>query len=367
MDPIAHTLAGATLAQTRLKHLTPLATATLVIGANLPDIDAVITFLGNDASLYYRRGITHGIAAMVILPLLLTAAMMAYDRFWRRRNSEKTPVDPRGLLILSYIGVLSHPLLDWLNTYGVRLLMPFDGRWFYGDTLFILDAWMWLLMAAAVVFAYSQRRLSRGIWIVLGILLSALVTLAPMVPLGAKVVWWIGVATITALRIRGVEPAENQRIAFGCVVAFALYVAAMTAGNELADRDVRAWLMEEEQAQVMELMTGPVPANPFRREVVAVSDTHYYGLEVRFFGDTPIRHRYPPAPLPELDPIVERALEMEEVRGFANWMRFPTFEVIDEETRYKVVIRDLRYAAPDDPPDAPGIGVTTVYVDQEPP
>ena len=364
MDPIAHTLAGATLAQTRLKNLTPLATATLVIGANLPDIDAVVSFLGPDASFYYRRGLTHGIAAMVVLPLLLTAAMMGYDRFRRRRDPDKTPVDPRGLLILSYIGVLSHPLLDWLNTYGVRLLMPFDGRWFYGDTLFILDAWMWLLMAAAVVFAYSRSTLSRGFWIVLGVLLSALVTLAPVVPLGAKVVWWIGVAAIVALRIRGVEPAENQRVAFGCVVAFALYVAAMTAGNEIADRDVRAWLMEEQETQALEVMTGPTPANPFRREVVAISETHYHGLEVRFFGDAPIRQRFPPTPLPEPDPIVERALQMEEVRGFANWMRLPTFEVIEEETRYKVVIRDLRYALPDERSDAPGIGVATVYVEK---
>ena len=35
MDPLAHTLAGASLAQAGLKRLTPLATATLVIGANL--------------------------------------------------------------------------------------------------------------------------------------------------------------------------------------------------------------------------------------------------------------------------------------------------------------------------------------------
>ena len=35
--------------------------------------------------------------------------------------------------------MLGQPLLDWLNTYGVRFLMPFDGTWFYGDALFIID------------------------------------------------------------------------------------------------------------------------------------------------------------------------------------------------------------------------------------
>ncbi len=29
--------------------------------------------------------------------------------------------------------------MDWLNSYGVRLLMPFSNRWFYGDALYIVD------------------------------------------------------------------------------------------------------------------------------------------------------------------------------------------------------------------------------------
>ena len=42
-------------------------------------------------------------------------------------------------LPLAAIAVVSHPALDWLNTYGVRFLMPFSDTWFYGDTLFIVD------------------------------------------------------------------------------------------------------------------------------------------------------------------------------------------------------------------------------------
>ena len=41
MDPIAHTLFGATLAETRLKALTRLAIPALILGANAPDIDAI--------------------------------------------------------------------------------------------------------------------------------------------------------------------------------------------------------------------------------------------------------------------------------------------------------------------------------------
>ena len=134
MDPITHTLVGASLAETRLKHLTPLAAVTLILGANAPDIDAVALFLDRDMSLHLRRGWTHGILAVTVLPLILTALMVGLDRVQRmlfRRHLPPTTV--RSLLILSYVGVLSHPALDWLNTYGIRLLMPFEDRWFYGD------------------------------------------------------------------------------------------------------------------------------------------------------------------------------------------------------------------------------------------
>ena len=50
MDPLTHTLAGVSLAQTRVAR-GPLATATCLIGANLPDVDAATYFLEGDFSL----------------------------------------------------------------------------------------------------------------------------------------------------------------------------------------------------------------------------------------------------------------------------------------------------------------------------
>ncbi len=41
MDPICHTLVGAALAESGLKKRTALGTATLLIGANLPDMDVL--------------------------------------------------------------------------------------------------------------------------------------------------------------------------------------------------------------------------------------------------------------------------------------------------------------------------------------
>ena len=45
MDPLTHTLVGATLTRTRLGRTTPLAAAALIVGANLPDVD-ILSFFG---------------------------------------------------------------------------------------------------------------------------------------------------------------------------------------------------------------------------------------------------------------------------------------------------------------------------------
>lgn len=149
MDNLTHSLAGALLGQMGLKRLSGRAIPTLIIAANIPDIDAVAALLGTE-SLAMRRGITHGPLAMLLLPLALTGIMLAWNR-WRPAAQ---PMRAWPLLLLAYLGTLSHPALDFLNSYGIRLLEPFSSRWVYGDTLFIIDVWIW----AALVLGFSLSR-----------------------------------------------------------------------------------------------------------------------------------------------------------------------------------------------------------------
>ena len=65
---------------------------------------------------------------------------------------------PSQILLLAFLGVATHPLLDLLNTYGVRLLVPFSDRWLYGDTLFIADPWVWLMLGVGVAWSWRRRR-----------------------------------------------------------------------------------------------------------------------------------------------------------------------------------------------------------------
>src|SRR5919199_6656756 len=160
MDNLCHTLVGAALAESGLRRRTALGTATLLIGANFPDVDVVAVPIGR--GLEFRRGWTHGVLALALLPLVLTGLMLAWDRYARRRRGRgaQAAVRPAQILLLAALSILTHPVLDWMNSYGVRWLMPFDGRWFYGDALFIVDPWVWLALAAGV--AWSRRRRGRG-------------------------------------------------------------------------------------------------------------------------------------------------------------------------------------------------------------
>ena len=76
IDPVCHTLVGAGLARSGLARRTALGTTTLLIGANLPDVDVLAYFWGPAADLAFRRGWTHGILALALWPFVLTGAML---------------------------------------------------------------------------------------------------------------------------------------------------------------------------------------------------------------------------------------------------------------------------------------------------
>lgn len=167
MDNLTHSLAGAVLGQLGLKKKTGLGMATLIIAANIPDIDAFATLLGGQQHLAIRRGITHGPIAMLVLPILLTGIMIWFDGWQTRRGKrpdDRLPLHKGWLLALAFMGTLSHPALDWLNSYGVRLLEPFSSQWYYGDSIFIIDIWIWAALIAGVWISRRREKKGRADW-----------------------------------------------------------------------------------------------------------------------------------------------------------------------------------------------------------
>ncbi|HEX8985974.1 MAG TPA: metal-dependent hydrolase [Bryobacteraceae bacterium] len=148
MDPLTHTLTGLALSRAGLKRFSVYATPILLLAANAPDIDIVTLAGGWVHYLHYHRHITHALAAvpvMALLPVLLV-------RLFARR-----PFDWKWAYVVSLAGVLTHPLLDWTNAYGIRLLLPFSGHWFRLDIASLRDPWIWAaLLLAAVAPLFSK-------------------------------------------------------------------------------------------------------------------------------------------------------------------------------------------------------------------
>ena len=346
MDPIAHTLFGATLAETGLKRRSRYATATLLIGANLPDIDVIASLWGSDAALYHRRGWSHGVIALVVLPLLLAAAIWLWHRWRRQPGDQAPPFRPGVVLALSFLAVWSHPLLDWLNTYGVRLLMPFDGRWFYGDTLFIIDPWVWLLAAAGVVVARSRTYPSIAGWILLGALMSALILNSDVAPPAVKPAWIAALAMLAALCWRLRSGAFELTLARASTATLVVYVCAVYGMARLAESNAA------ERFPAREVQSNPIPGLPHAHRIVVADDTLYRVI----VADGTVYE----LPREEPDPIVRAALASPSIRGFANWTRFPYWKVEETEGSWIVRFWDLRYQGPD--LSGAGIGFAQVEV-----
>jgi inner membrane protein len=210
-------------------------------------------------------------------------------------------VAPRQLLLLSFIAILSHPLLDTLNTYGVRWLMPFSGRWYYGDTLFIIDPWVWLALGASLYYAIRRQRSKRG------------------------------------------EPELPVRLGLGLA---GLYVAAMAILGIEARRIVGSEIAGQ-GALVQGVMAGPVPLDPMRRSFVVEEPEQYRVGTFRWLrrphidaNETQTFPRGQPA-----HPAAELAAESTVGRRFLGWARYPTFDVQQVGSdRFLVHVVDLRYA-----------------------
>jgi inner membrane protein len=320
--------------------MTPYAAAALIAGANLPDIDAVATFGGSDFSLWFRRGWSHGVPALVVLPALLTLVLLLLAR----RRAPETPVRPSILLALSYLATWTHPTLDWMNNYGMRWLMPMEGRWFYGDTLFIVDLWIWTTLGGVVFLAREKRLPSLVMWGLFALLAGYLLfTVVPgLVP--AKVFWCAAIVVIVFLRRRGVGRGEiaSRRFALTAVAAVTVYILVLGTATRYARREV----LDAFAAQgipVDELMVAPVPVTPFVRDVVAQTPEGYRHGRAYLWPNFTLALAPETVPLLEDSALVREAIASPEVRGFVNWARFPFAQVEENAEGYTVYLSDARY------------------------
>jgi inner membrane protein len=290
MDNLCHTLAGAALGEAGLKRVSPWGNVTLMLSANLPDVDA-LAFFAETPHVALRRGWTHGVGGQVLMPLVLTALLLAVDRALARRRGRAPRLRAGPTLLLAYIGMASHVFLDYLNVYGVRLLAPISDRWFYGDAVFIIDPVLWVVLGAGVLIARWR---------------------ASLVP---------GVAAIAVA---------------GAYIAGMLWLAG--AGRAIV---LQAWT-DTHGAPPAALMVGPAPFRPLEQDVIVDAGDHYVTGQL---GWWPRRVRFDRETVPKNDgsEAVRRAREDPRVQGVLVWARFPYYRLVPVASGVRVTLEDARY------------------------
>ena len=296
MDNLTHSLTGWALGQAGLKSKSRKGLAALILGANMPDIDV---FFGNAPwdPLAIHRGFTHGlVGGIVVMPPILAGLLWLLDRWQLSRGKafkSGLPMRVPWLIALCYLGALTHPLLDMLTTYSVQLFSPFSNRWYHSDGLFIIDVWLWLLLAIAI--GVSKRREQHGR-----------------------------------------EWRRVPQVAIGVILA---YIGVNLLITQRANAAVHQWAGDR---QVEALFASPPPVEFWKRGLVW-REGHCYR-----------RSRYDPAsglsavtdcqPTNMDDPLVREAIRRDpSLQKFLNWSILPQADVVREGCTARIAIGDARY------------------------
>jgi inner membrane protein len=364
MDNLTHSLVGLTSARAGLERLSPYATIVCIASANAADADFVSLLFGDRWTLLqHHRGITHSIIGTVGIGLFIPMLAFAIERAGTAIRQRKPRIRFGGLLLASMLAAATHPLLDWTNNYGVRPLLPWNGRWFYGDLVFIVDPYIWLLLGVPAFLLTSNTRAKIVGWAALAVCAAALMGFASRFansesgPLKIALVIWIAVA-VTAALLRGYG--ANQR--FGAKLAFTallmlvaywgalslMHRSAVANTNSIAERIARG-----RGEQLLRTAAMPTAASAFRWQSVAETDQAMYRFMVRTGNassadsadGTVTRFVKPNAKDAALVKIAEQDRRAQTLLDFA---RFPLAQVDGDNCIGQTLVQfaDLRYTEP---------------------
>ncbi|HXM38488.1 MAG TPA: metal-dependent hydrolase [Gemmatimonadales bacterium] len=338
MDNLAHALVGAVLGRAVGDSHVPRAALIGAVAANAPDwTEPFIGLrLGGDRADYLvlHRGITHALVIALVEIAALTL-LIGLGTCWRtRRRGEGGAAPPWGWLAACIsVALLSHLFLDWQGSYGLRPFLPWDGRWYYGDWVAIVDVFFWLVPLIALAWGSERHWIPLAAVLVIGGLISLLI-----VRRAELVQSWVLVAYVALCVVALIGwatywfgPVGRRRAAALAVLVLALYAGAQGIAVHMRKREIR---QEAERRFGPEAQWAALTnvGRPF-------TWTSVYASQDTVAGDdwSVARH---------LDvPVVQRALrETREGRAMAQFARFLAADVDSTGDGVTVYLRDVRYA-----------------------
>ena len=143
MDPITHAVVGVSIAVLCGEPIALSNPALLgcIAGAVIPDSDIIMQFKGSFSYLKSHRGFSHSIPMMFIYAIFITSAIvMLFDStLWTK------------IISFTLLGCFSHILLDITNSYGARIIAPFNQKRITFDLLLVYDPILIILSALIIL------------------------------------------------------------------------------------------------------------------------------------------------------------------------------------------------------------------------
>lgn len=301
-----------------LNRKTALATATLTLAAEAADLDVLSRFHGSAFALNHHRGFTHSFLGVPLVAAAVVAFMYGIWRL-RGRKTRNPNLPPRWGLLFGYacLAGLSHILLDYTNSYGIRPFWPFSEHWYSWDIVYIVEPVLLVVL-------------------ILGLTVPALFSLinqeigarrkdkAPPGRLAASL------ALLAVFACWGLRDYEHRRA-----------VAALEARNYQGVDAVR-------------VSAYSYPLNPFRWYGIAETPAFFAMMDVDSLapdvdpaGNMQIRYK------PEETPITLAAKRTYLGGVYLSWAQYPITETeelpdggVSDGDAYIVRLRDLRYMYP---------------------
>ena len=408
MDTLTHTLTGWTIGRLFPQRWGAWVAPTAMVAANLPDFEFFFV-PPSDTEFYllHHRGWSHSLLGIGLEAIGFTLLIVAVARLFRRRfvrdremgrsgaGEKNTRDEPHPLIspsphlplsqsshfvsspfrqlsrvaLLVFVCAYSHLFLDWWNTYGVRPFYPFDKTWYYGDMAFIMDPWIWMMLAGTLLLGTRFRKPPperkvelkdeeeidepvgrfglRGIWLtaVWTVALaypSTLVVSASRAILGHWYVmafWFLGIGLLVAARSRW-GPQPPRRLALAGTACVAVYLVLLSwISDTCLEKGIEAFKEQDfgNVAAIDKASANPTPGVPWRYEVLVQTEDEIFRYSVNALTRGVEPHEVVPANLD--DPALTL---IEDSRAWQAWKSFARHPVVRREDGV-LILGDARY------------------------
>lgn len=323
MEPVTHLLTGACLSRLGFNRRTALATATIVLAAEVPDLDILWYFDDSVDGFAHHRGFTHTLLGVPADAALALGFVFIYWRWFGRKQmakrlGERQPEkweQPRWWVLFWFgcIAALSHILLDFTNNYGVRPFAPFHPYWYSWDIVFIVEP-----------------------------LLLAVLLIGLIVPAFSRMVG----QEISSRRAGAHMPGGRGGAIFALLCMVVLW-GVRDYQHRRALAELNSFLYRGEDP--VRISAYPYMINPFRWHGVVETQDFFALTPVDLLGNdaeaTPrIRSK------PEETPVSLAAKRSRLGRAYLDWAQYPVVEVEQHEgpqPGYTAHFYDLRFAYPE--------------------